>query len=79
MIRRHVLLDASVASVKSNEDTKCNNGVYTVYLKCCFLFSFSRFIIWLEVGTSNNDSRVIAHFYLRSIQQLQGIVCCIHQ
>ena len=57
---------------------KGNNGVCTVYLKCCFPFSFSRHIIWLEVGTSNNDPGVIAHYYLCSIQQLQGIVCCIH-
>lgn len=30
---------------------------------------FSRMIIWLEVGTSNNDPKITAHYYLKSIKQ----------
>jgi hypothetical protein len=34
---------------------------------------FSRRIIWLEVGTTNNDPGVIAYYYIQSIKLLQGI------
>lgn len=33
---------------------------------------FSRRIIWLDVGTTNNDPSIVAYYYLQSIEQLQG-------
>ena len=40
---------------------------------CTKLYRYSRRIIWLEVGTSNNDSKVIAGYFLQSVKQLKGI------
>ena len=34
---------------------------------------FSRRIIWLEVGSSKKDSKVVANHYLSSVQQLGGV------
>ena len=35
---------------------------------------FSRRILWLEVATSNNDPRVIARYFLQTINSLGGVV-----
>ena len=34
---------------------------------------FSRRLIWLEVGPTNKNPQVIAHFYIQAIKQLNGV------
>ena len=34
---------------------------------------FSRRLIWLEVGPTNKNPQVIAHFYIQDIKQLNGV------
>lgn len=34
--------------------------------------SFSRRVLWLEVGTTNNDPKVIAGYYLECVRRLKG-------
>jgi len=33
---------------------------------------FSRKILWLHCGTTNNDPKVILHYYLATVQNLRG-------
>ena len=33
---------------------------------------YSRRILWLEVGTTNNDSSVIAYYFLQCVKNLNG-------
>ena len=35
--------------------------------------SFSRRILWLEVGTTNNDPKVIAGYHLEGVRKLRGM------
>ena len=42
-----------------------------IYIK--IIYHIIAFLIWLEVGTTNNDPGVIAYYYLHSIMKLQGI------
>ena len=39
-----------------------------------FCIRFSRKILWLEVATTNNDPYVVAHFYLRAVLKLAGML-----
>lgn len=34
--------------------------------------SFSRRVLWLHVGPSNNDPKIVAYYYLKCVQQLRG-------
>ena len=34
--------------------------------------SYSRRLLWLTVGVSNNDPRVIAFYYLKCVKELGG-------
>ena len=38
------------------------------------LYSFSRRIMWLKVGVTNKDPKVIASFYLAAVQSVGGII-----
>ena len=35
---------------------------------------YSRRIIWLEACTTNNNPRIVAYYYLRAVEQNQGII-----
>ncbi len=37
--------------------------------QCVQKYSFSRKVLWLEVSTTNKDSRVIAGYYLKAVQE----------
>ena len=37
------------------------------------MHSYSRKIIWLEVLESNNDPLFVTHYYLKAVENLQGI------
>ena len=37
-----------------------------------FLYRFSRRIVWLRVMSSNSDPRVVLHFFLEAIQNIDG-------
>ena len=39
-----------------------------------YIYSFSRRIMWLRVGVTNKDPKVIAGFYLDTVQNIRGIV-----
>ena len=34
--------------------------------------------MWLEVSITNNDPEVIAWYYLRSVEKVQGIQHCVY-
>jgi hypothetical protein len=34
---------------------------------------FSRRILWLEVGSTNNDPKVVVNYFLSTVQQLKGV------
>ena len=36
-------------------------------------FSYSRRLLWLTVGTSNNNPRVVAYHYLECVKRLGGL------
>ncbi len=38
---------------------------------------YSRRILWLEVGPSNSDPRIIASYYLQTVRQLQCVPCML--
>ena len=40
---------------------------YTIY------HSFSRKILWLEAGASNNNPHIVANYYVNCVRQLKGI------
>ena len=44
--------------------------MYSVCIR--FLYRFSRKIIWLKVGTTNNKPSVIANYYINSVLHLKG-------
>ena len=39
---------------------------------------YSRCILWLEVGTSNNDPRIVARYFLDFVKQVGGVPRCVH-
>ena len=49
------------------------NGVVPIWILfgLC-LYRFSHRIIWLEVEITNNHPAVIAHYFLKSVEQLGG-------
>lgn len=38
---------------------------------------FSRYIIWLRVGTTNNDPKVVGGYYVDAIKKLNGFPRCV--
>ena len=38
---------------------------------------YSRRILWLEVGTSNNDPRIVARYFLDCVKQVGGVPRCV--
>ena len=48
-----------------------------IYCSLTTSHRYSRRIIWLEVCTTNNNPAVIAYYYLKSINLLQGNYNCI--
>ena len=36
----------------------------------CECFSYSRRVLWLKVGTSNNDPEVVAYHYLKAVEEI---------
>lgn len=49
-----------------------NMHVYITALYPCHIHRYSRRILWLNVGTSNNDPALILHHYLEVVEKLQG-------
>ena len=45
------------------------SGLGTYYV---MVFSYSRKVLWLQAGTSDNDPRVVAWHYLQCVKQLKG-------
>lgn len=45
----------------------CNCSIY-----CYNITSFSRKMLWLKLSSSNRDPRVIARYYLESIENVAG-------
>ena len=43
------------------------------YIHGC-IDAYSRYIIWLQIGTTNKKSQVILKYYLDAINELRGIV-----
>lgn len=39
---------------------------------------FSRWIVWLEVASSNNDPRIVVQYFLDYIRQLGGMARILH-
>ena len=38
------------------------------------MHSYSRRVLWLEVGTTNNDPSIVAYYFLRYVKRIQGKV-----
>lgn len=38
-----------------------------------FYFSFSQKILWLEVSPTNHNPKVVARFYLETVERVTGI------
>ena len=36
------------------------------------LCRYSRRILWLEVGTTNSDPEIVAHYFLQCVKKLEG-------
>jgi len=37
-----------------------------------FFISYSRRVMWLEVGTTNNDPSVVTYYFLKCVKNLNG-------
>lgn len=44
---------------------------YGIAISCC-IDGFSRNILWLEAGTSNNDPKVIANYFIKTVKNKGG-------
>lgn len=44
------------------------------YIHGC-IDAYSRYIIWLYVGTTNKRSQLILKYYIDAIKELKGIIC----
>ena len=57
---------------------------YNLYLFCALLIingivpRYSRKIMWLRVGTTNNDPKVILLYYLSATLSCDGIMPLVH-
>ena len=51
-------------------------AVVTIYISATY--SFSRKIIWLKLSNTNSDPRVIARYYLESIEHAGGMMINLH-
>ena len=43
------------------------------YVRSVITHSFSRRILWLRVASSNNDPRIITHYYLKAVEENAGM------
>lgn len=42
------------------------------------LYSYSRKILWLKVGTSNSDPQIVAFHFLNTVIELGGTLIIVH-
>ena len=43
-----------------------------------FYYSFSRRVLWLNVGVSNNNPKIIAHHFINCVKHLGGTIIIIY-
>lgn len=46
--------------------------IVSVLLFLLLCYSYSRRVLWLHVGQSNNDPEIIAYYYLKCVDELGG-------
>lgn len=44
-----------------------------MYMVHIHYYRYSRRVLWLHVGTSNNNPRVVAFHYLKFVEEIGGI------
>lgn len=57
-------------------DSLAGTNRFAVSYTWHWLCRFSRKIIWLKLSTSNHDPRIIARYYLESVEKAKGINTC---
>ena len=51
----------------------CIDGYINIIKLYCIIYSFSRKILWLEVSPTNHNPKVVARFYLETVEKVAGI------
>lgn len=46
---------------------------YLLHVLICICSRYSRRVLWLKVGLTNNDPDIIAHHYLKAVEETGGL------